>query len=105
MRKDVELEVAFEKFLTYADYKCVSGNCDTLAFQFHDTYKVLVMNIGGTQRYKVEISLREKNAKKAPFYQIIQIEEKLNKDMVIKILNNVKRASENQDLCKFDFLR
>lgn len=104
MRKDVELEVAFEKFLTYADYKCVSGNCDTLAFQFYDTYKVLVMNIGGTQRYKVEISLRNKDAKIAPFYTVIQTEEKLNKDAVIKVLNNVKKAAEKKDLFKFDFL-
>ena len=91
--------------MTYADYKCVSGNCDTLAFQFHDTYKVLVMNIGGTHRYKVEVSLRNKEATKAPIYQVIQTEEKLNKAMVVKVLNNVKKASENQDLCRFDFLR
>lgn len=104
MRKDVELEKAFEKFLVYADYKCVSGNCDTLAFQFYDTYKVLVMNIGGTQRYKVEISLRNKEATKAPFYNVIQTEERLNKETVIKILNNVKKAAEKKDLFKFDFM-
>ena len=62
------------------------------------------MNIGGTQRYKVEISLRNKEATKAPFYNVIQTEERLNKETVIKILNNVKKAAEKKDLFKFDFM-
>lgn len=103
MQRSIDFIKAFGKYLTCADYATTSGNCDVFLFEFRSLYRVHVMTINGKNRFKIEISISNRDTEKVPVYEVIQTIDNATEQELCNVLANVKSTSKNQQTFRYDF--